>query len=129
MLEINSNPASPPRLASSGQRTRRRFTCGRHHEKLSDIDRKCSRYPVKEIDRRVEIAALDAADGRAIDTSIYGKVLLRHLLIGTHFPKIPCKAIASIHGRMATTLKARNPSDISNIFQFRREVCAAGDTE
>jgi hypothetical protein len=120
---------SPTGLSSGRQRTRRRFTLVWDRKELSDIDGQCSGDAVEKIDRRVEVTSLDSADSRAIDASIHGKIFLRHLLVGTHLPKIPGKSFASIHDRMATILKARNPSDISNIFQFMREVRAAGDKQ
>lgn len=129
MLAISSNAPSPAGLTSSGQCARWCLTLDRDSKKFGDIDGQRGGDAIEEINRHVEIAALNSADGRAVDTSIHGKVLLRDLLIGAHLPKIPCKSIASIHGRMATTLKPSNPSDISNIFQFRREVCAAEDEQ
>lgn len=122
-------PMSSTGLSSGRQRARRGFTLNWNRKELGDIDGQRGGDAIEEVNRHVEIAALNSADGRAVDTSIHGKVLLRDLLIGAHLPKIPCKSIASIHGRMATTLKPSNPSDISDIFQFRREVCVAGDKQ
>ncbi|MBB2703590.1 UNVERIFIED_ORG: hypothetical protein GGE63_001692 [Rhizobium esperanzae] len=121
-LAILSTGLSPGR-----QRARRRFTLNWDRKEIGNIDGQCGGDAIEKIDRHVEIATLDSADCRAVDSGIYGKVFLRHLLVGTHLPKIPSKSLTSIHGRMATILKARNPSDISDIFQFGRELCAAGD--
>jgi hypothetical protein len=116
-------------LSPGWQRTRRRFTLTWDRKELGDIDGQCCRDTIEEIDRRVEVTSLDSTDGRAVDPCVYGKIFLRHLLVGTHLPKIPGKSFTSIHDRMATILKAANPSDISNIFQFSREVRAAGDKQ
>lgn len=129
MPAINSNAPSSAGFPSSGHRAWRRFTFNRDREEFGDIDGQRGCDAIEEVDRHVEIAALDTADGRAVDASIYSKVLLRDLLVGAHLSQIPCKSITSIHGRMATTLKAGNPSDISDIFQFWREVCVAGDKQ
>jgi hypothetical protein len=123
-LAMSSTGLSPGR-----QRTRRRFTLHRDRKELGDIDGQCSRDTIKEIDRRVEVTSLDSADGRAVDPCVYGKIFLRNLFVGTHLPKIPGKSFTGIHDRMATTLKAHNPSDISNIFQFVRELRAAGGNQ
>jgi hypothetical protein len=120
---------SPTGLSPGRQRTRRRFTFNRNSKELGDIDGKCGGDTIEEIDRRVEVTSLDSADSRAVDASIYGKIFLRYLFVGTHLPKVPGKSFTSIHDRMATILKAPNPSDISYIFQFMREVRAAGDKQ
>jgi hypothetical protein len=120
---------SPTGLSSGRQGTRRRFTVVWDRKELGDINGQCCRDTIEEINRRVEVTSLDSADGRAVDAGIYGKIFLRNLLVGTHLPKIPSKSFASIHDRMATILKARNPSDISDIFQFMREVRASGDKQ
>lgn len=126
MADLTNSSAG---LSSGRQCTRRRLTLNRDRKEFGNIDGQRGRDAIEKINRHVEIAALDSADGRAIDSGIHGEILLRHLLVGTHLSKIPSQSIASIHGRMATILKARNPSDISNIFRFRRELCAAGDIQ
>ncbi|WP_432422303.1 hypothetical protein [Rhizobium leguminosarum] len=114
-------------LSSGRQCAWRRFTLNWNRKELGNIDGQRGGDTIEQIDRHVEIAAFDSADGRAVNTGIYGKVFLRHLFVGTHLPKIPSKSLTSIHGRMATILKARNPSDISDIFQFGRELSPPGD--
>lgn len=123
-IAISSTGLSPGR-----QRARRRFTLVWDRKELSDIDGQCCRDTIEEIDRRVEVTSLDSANRRAVDPCVYGKIFLRYLFVGTHLPKIPSKSFTSIHDRMATILNARNPSDISDIFQFVREVRAAGDKQ
>ncbi|EJC74369.1 hypothetical protein Rleg10DRAFT_2848 [Rhizobium leguminosarum bv. trifolii WSM2012] len=120
---------SPTGLSSGRQRARWRFTLTWDRKELGDIDGQCCRDTIEEINRRVEVTSLDSTDGRAVDPCVYGKIFLRHLLVGTHLSKIPSKSLTSIHDRMATILKAANPSDISNISQFTREVRAAGDKQ
>ena len=120
---------SSPGFSSSRQRVGGYFTVDRNFEKFSDIDGKCGRNAIENIDRYVEIAALNSADGGSINTRIYGKVFLRHLFSGAYLTQIPTKSLTSIHDRMATILMALNPSDISDLFQFRRELCALGDKQ
>ncbi len=118
-----------PALSSCWQRSWRDVTFVGYFEKLCDVDDEGSGDAIEKIDRYIEVAAFNSANCGAIYPGVEGKILLRHLFSGTHFSQIPAKALASIHDRMATILMAVNPSDISNIFQFTREICAAKDKQ
>ncbi|WP_442158041.1 hypothetical protein [Rhizobium leguminosarum] len=110
-------------LSARWKSSRGYLAAWRYCEQYGNIDGESSCNSVEKIDGNVVVASLDTADRRSVDASIHGKVLLRDLLLGTYLPQIPSNATTRIHDRMAIILKRLNPSDISNIFLFRRELC------
>jgi hypothetical protein len=110
-------------LAARWKSRRGYLTASWHCEQNGNIDGESSCNSVKKVDGNIVVASLDTTDRRAVDASVHGKVLLRDLLVGTYLPQIPSNATTRIHNRMAIILKRLNPSDISDIFLFRRELC------
>lgn len=102
-------------LSARSQRQGRFFPLGGHRDHIRQVNRQGACDAVENVDGRVVLAAFYAADRRAIDVCINGKILLRDALRGAYAPKIPCQSRPSIHGAHATNLRWCNPLDISDI--------------
>lgn len=77
---------------------------------------------LKKVERRVEITALQPANGSAIDTRINRQRFLSYFLGGPQRPEVPRHSVAQLHGSMGTILLPVYPSDISDIISVRLKV-------
>lgn len=110
-----AQPSSAIGLSSRPQWLGRHLGRVWQRQKVADIDRQGCRKAIKNIDRRIELLLLDAADVAAVNIGIDGKHFLTHALCRANSPKIPSDAGASVHGPQAINLLLVKPSNIFDI--------------
>jgi len=106
------------RLASGAHRLGRWLVCWRYGQQVENIYAQSLPEPFHEINRRIELAILDAADVAAIHPSIHSQGFLAELYACSHTPKISSKAGADVHARKASTCPPVNHRIYSTYYDF-----------